>query len=302
MIRLSRYIIFVVLLLSSLQSYSQKYTELVRFDTLFIKHPTWIDNNKTLNDFGKILLELVFDKETNNDKKISIQLKEYYNSHPALLKLFNDTDRIFNNVRKSELDSSLLLMQDAFYRLEELVPSVAKPRRAFTYVSALHENILVHNNDIGIAIDRYLGVDYPMYKEAMTKWKIQMSDTRRIVVDALKAWIMASFPMDNQRLLTLKNYVEYWAYVYSTLNLVFPDFDEEYIFGFNKEQYDWIKSNVSRLYKNALEQGDFDSYQSSIINKYFGELPEGKLLPDEAPRIIGHYLSYWMLRNNKIKI
>lgn len=300
-IKLLVLVILVSSLLTSIKA--QNNISVIRYDTIFQKYNEVIPKYNELNNFTSLLVHSVLKLKVNSNSigQEVKALKHFYNAYTSLQNLYNDTEYLFNTKYKASLDSSIIITKYALGRLVDLEPRIKPVKRIFLFVSALHENIVVYSDNIGIALDRYLGVDYPMYPNAMTKWKCQFADIHRVPIDAVKGYLIANIPIETSRLITIQDLFEYWGYIYSVLQKVFPEYSEQELFGFTNSQYKWIKSNVERLYKNAINKDDTHSYRSNVISKYFNELPENKILPKDAPRLVGYYLSYWIFKNNKQK-
>lgn len=274
--------------------------KIVRYDSIIMYQRNIISQYEDLKGFSKLLSGIII-KNVEKDFSVEENLFRFYNSYKSLRKLYDDTQNIYTSKYRHELDSNMTIIDFYLERLYKIQPNIPKADKIFLFISALHENIIVYENIIGIALDRYLGMDYYMYPKAMTKWKIQFSDIHRMPLDALKGYIVSHTPIQTNKLLTNIDYLKYWANIYDILSKVFEDYTEQEIFGFTDIQYEWVKQNIDKIYKNAILKGDLDTYNQTIIEKYFGELPEDKVLPSEAPRQIGKYLAFWMLKTNKLK-
>lgn len=277
----------------------QTNVKVVRYDSIVMFHRNIIPQYKELTEFSDLLSNVIL--KTNNDaSRVEERLFNFYNSYTSLKKLYDDTQNMYSYKYKNQLDSNMMIIDYALERLNAIQPHIPKAGKVFLFVSAFHENILVHNDIIGIALDRYLGRDFYMYPKAMTKWKIQFSDIHRMPLDAVKGYVVTYMPMLKNKLLTNLDYIRYWANIYDILSKVFEDYKEQELFGFTDTQYQWIRNNIDKIYKNAVSRGDLETYNPSIIDKYFGELPQDKVLPGEAPRQIGYYLAFWMFKTNKL--
>lgn len=283
------------------RSKSQTNVPIIRYDSIVMYNRTIISQYSELKDFSELLAGTILKKTEDSKDNAQDRLFKFYNSYQSLRKLYDDTQQIFSYQYKNELDSSLIVLDYAIDRLGVVQPQIPKVDKIFLFVSALHENILVDRDIIGIALDRYLGCDFYMYPKAMTKWKIQFSDIHRMPLDAVKGYVVTHIPMYKDKLLTTMDYIRYWAGIYNILSNVFEDYTEQELFGFTDTQYQWMRNNIDRIYKNAISKGDLDTYNTIIIDKYFGELPEDKVLPSEAPRQIGKYLAFWMSKTDKLK-
>lgn len=295
-------VFFIGLFQNNAESYGQTLLPMVRYDSIIMEHPNVITLNKDLASFTDFVVNTQLGIPYDENKYTPAEvLRQFYMSDNNLKRLYSDVQRLYYSDFRTVLDSSLIVLDYGLERLHSIDPTIKPVRLVYLYVSAFHENILVCGDIIGIALDRYLGENYPMYIDAMTSWKRQFSDPRRISIDAVKGYIMANHPIEEEKLFTMMDIIKYWAYVYNRLHQVFPQYNEQELFGFTDIQYRWIKQNINILYENAVAHNDTNTSNSSIINKYFNELPSDSQLPPQAPRLIGHYLSYWMSNNNKIK-
>ncbi len=85
-------------------------------------------------------------------------------------------------------------LSTAFSRLKEELPTVEVPQ-VYAQIGSFDQSIIVGNNTLGISLDKYLGADYPFYKEHYTERQRQMMTRSMIVPDCLGFYILSLFPM-----------------------------------------------------------------------------------------------------------
>lgn len=63
----------------------------------------------------------------------------------------------------ANMDDINKLLNSSFDRLKVYIPTLPIPQ-IYAQIGALDQSIVVGNQTIGISLDKYLGKDYPLYK------------------------------------------------------------------------------------------------------------------------------------------
>lgn len=93
---------------------------------------------------------------------------------------------LYREVRRQygDLDTEEGLLYDAFTALKEADSTFVVPT-IYTQVCALNESIIINDSVIGVGLDKYLGADFPLYKNYYYTWQRRSMERDQIVSDIL---------------------------------------------------------------------------------------------------------------------
>ena len=143
----------------------------------------------------RTLIEDVLRLGRVNDPEINTKFLRFFQDS-TLQVLISDVQRQFANM--DDINESLSL---AFQHLKEELPSIEIPK-IYTQVGSFDQSIIVGNNTLGISLDKYLGSDYPFYRDHYSEGEREMMTRSMIVPDCLGFYILSLFPMPHQELLS----------------------------------------------------------------------------------------------------
>lgn len=116
----------------------------------------------------------------------------YFFSDSVLQQLIDDVQERFANV--DDLDKELA---EAFGRLKKAIPSVELPQ-IYAQIGSFDESIIVGNNTLGISLDKYMGADYPFYKEHYTERQRKGMTRSMITPDCLGFYLLSLYPIPSE--------------------------------------------------------------------------------------------------------
>lgn len=108
-----------------------------------------------------------------------------------LQSVMRDTEEKFANMDK--LNNNLT---DAFRKLNKALPKIATPY-IYSQIAALDQSIVIKDGSIGISLDKYLGKDYPAYKEFFTEEQREKMTPKMIVPDCILFYLVSLYPLDD---------------------------------------------------------------------------------------------------------
>ena len=91
-----------------------------------------------------------------------------------------------------------------FKYLREHIPGIEVPE-VYAQIGSLDQSVIVGNGSIGICLDKYLGSDYPLYKNPLYGYsKSQLATMTRsyIVPDCAGFYLLSLYPMPQDRALS----------------------------------------------------------------------------------------------------
>lgn len=138
----------------------------------------------------RTLIEDVIRIGDATDSDINSKFLKFYQD-TTLQSLISSVESEFANV--SDLNAQF---NTAFTNLKSAIPDIAIPR-IYSQISALNQSVVVGNGTIGISLDKYLGVNYPLYKRYYPLFQRKYMTRNYIVSDCLSFYLMSLYPLPN---------------------------------------------------------------------------------------------------------
>lgn len=260
-----------------------------RFDKEFFQL-TLVDNPEqqkylaqTYPQMLKVLgLSLFNNKETTSDVFFD-RLVNYY-SEPNLNKLYRDALVQYESIENIESD-----LGKAFGYLHEQLPDMPIPH-VYMHVSGFFQNVLVDDSLLSISIDKYMGSDYPLYRDFFDAYQRRKMTPEYIVPDYLAAWLMSEYPFEGNEKVLLERMV-YEGKIKYILHQAIPQMIPETLMGYTPQEYQWIRQNESKLWKLIIERKQLYTPDLMTTSKYFLERP-ASFIADDAPGSSGSWIGW----------
>ncbi len=170
--------------------------EVRRYDRLEIRYLTTGDYS-ALQEMNmeypietRTLIEKVLQLGSVDDPEINGRFLRYYQDS-TLQTIVADVQMEF--AKMEDVNSELA---ESFGRLKKWLPKINMPT-FYAQIGALDQSVIVGNGVIGICLDKYLGVNYPIYKKYYSRGQRLSMDRRFIVPDCLIFYLLSLYPMPN---------------------------------------------------------------------------------------------------------
>lgn len=221
---------------------------------------------------------------------------------PGLLSLFLQDSIILEVYDSVALAYPDMEMQEkelagAFVHYAGYFPAKAIPT-VYTYISGFNQSVVVDSNLIGISLDNYLGENCVFYKILATpipRYICRRMTGREIVRDALYGWGSAEFPFHPDRLDLLSGIIYQGKLIY-LLEKLLPDYEQERLFGYTKEQMEWCRDNEGDIWKFMVDNEYLFENQQMLFRKYLNEAPFSSGMPAESPGKAVVWCGYQIVR------
>lgn len=138
----------------------------------------------------RTLVEKVLQIGEVNDPEISSKFLKFFQDS-TLLALVSDTESEYANM--SDLNKGLT---KAFGYLKEQLPEMPMPR-VYAQIGALDQSIIIGDRSIGICLDKYMGVNYPLYEKYYTYQQRESMTRSFIVPDCVSFYLLSLYPLKN---------------------------------------------------------------------------------------------------------
>lgn len=168
--------------------------EVVRYDRLEYRYLTTGDFS-ALQEMNteypietRTLIEDVLKLGTATDPEINTKLLKFYQD-TTLQTLIADAETMY-----AQMDDLNQELNSSFTRLKRWFPDMELPQ-VYSQISSLDQSIVVGNDAVGISLDKYLGEDYPLYKQFYSPAQRKQMTRQMIVPDALTFYLISVFPL-----------------------------------------------------------------------------------------------------------
>lgn len=298
-------ILFSLIACSSTTSSKEKKSEaekisIVRFDKDFynyLKTPTFeteellkIKYPQLLPAFGLTAVGITPERDSAN---FFSTLHEYF-GHPMLNKIYSESLKKYNDVSSFEKE-----LNDANKLISQYFPEYVFPKLAM-HVSGFKENVIVVGNLISLSCDKYLGSDYPGYKDFFQPYQLQEMQSKMIVRDYIKAWLISDIRKKNPAKVDfLSATIEEGKTLY-ILSVLLPDYDANDLIGYNNDQIVWVKENEKEIWKSVVKHNHLYTTDYLTINKYIEEAPYTSTVSPQSPGQVGCWLG-WQIVDQYMK-
>jgi len=223
------------------------------------------------------------------------RLVNYY-SEPTLKKLYRDAITIYDNIDIVESD-----LGTGFQFLKTCFPSMQIPA-IYMHVSGLQRNTLVDDSLLSISIDKYLGLDYPLYEDYFYDYQLQKMTRESIVPDYLKAWLLSEYPFSGNGKTLLERMI-YEGKIKYIIHNALPRVLPETLMGYTSNEYQWCKQNEKVLWRTIIERNHLYTTDAATTTGYFFDRPSD-FISNDAPGNIGIWIGWQIVTKymNRIKV
>lgn len=248
-----------------------------------------------LSAFGKVIVN---NSETGTPGFFR-SLDKYF-SDTTLLKIYSDALKKFDNVEKIENELTV-----ANEHLWDIYPGKQLPRFSM-HVSGFKQNVIVTDSIISLSIDKYLGADYPIYKDYFYDYQRAQMRPEFVTRDCLRAYIISNLLPDSKTQDLVSAMIREGKCLYLISQLL-PDTDPENLIGYNGKQIKWCKTNERAVWRGTIERKFLYNSEYLIISKYMDESSYTSLISPLCPGKIGSWIGLqivesFVAKNPKVAI
>lgn len=219
------------------------------------------------------------------------KVRSYY-SEPTLKGLYRDAIAQYDSVE--DIEKSLGY---GFAYLKEHFPAMKIPA-IYMHVSGFNQNILVGDSLLSLSIDKYMGMDYPLYQDFF--YDAQKRKMRRalVVPDYLAGWLMSEYPFEGKENVLLDQMI-YEGKIKYLLTQALDTPDAAGLMGYTEQAYRWCKENEGKIWKAIIERKHLYTPDQLTTSRYFEDAPT--IFPEnDAPGNIGTWIG-WQIVNQYMK-
>ena len=211
------------------------------------------------------------------------RLVNYY-SEPTLNKLYRDAMKIYDHIEMVETN-----LGAGFQVLKTCFPSMQIPA-VYMHVSGLQQNILVADSLLSISIDKYLGFDYPLYKDFFHDYQCQKMTPEHIVPDYLRAWLSSEYPFTGNNRALLERMI-YEGKIKYIIHHALPQVLPEILLGYKSSEYQWCKKSEKIVWQTIIERKHLYTPDAATTAGYFSDRPSD-FISNDAPGNLGSWIGW----------
>lgn len=213
----------------------------------------------------------------------------------------------YKEVKSRFGDFSLLQEQfEAAFELYKYYFSNAQIPDLYTFVGYFNQSVVIDEGLVGVALEKYLGKDYPKYVElGIPSFIRDNMDSRYLVSDVMLAISQVEFPFHDSIDNLVSNLIWEGRNVYFASCMV-PEADLSVLLRFQPGELEYCKTFEREMWRYLIDNKYLFSLEDKVIRRY---LSDGPFTPgfSDSPARVGVYLGYrivssYMKRNSSITL
>lgn len=208
-------------------------------------------------------------------------------SEPTLKKLYRDAIGKYSNIATVEQS-----LGNGFAWLKATFPTMQIPA-VYMHVSGLNQNVLVGDSLLSLSIDKYMGMDYPLYQDFFYDFQRRKMTADYLVPDYLAGWIMSEYPFTGKENVLLDRMI-YEGKIKYLIHQAMPELSPELLMGYTDADYNWCKENEANIWKAMIERKHLYTPDQMTTTKYFEEAPS-QFLNSNAPGYLGTWIGWQII-------
>lgn len=226
-----------------------------------------------------------------DDPENLMQIKEFI-SDTFLIRLNRESRLVFGDMKKLEND-----LTHAFRRFQYHFPGQSIPS-VYTYVSGVHyEMPIMYADGIAvIAIDCYLGADFPYYRRlGIPVYMIERMSPAHLINDLFAVLYDIQIEPSTAALRVLDEMIMSGKRLYFQ-EAMQPDLADHVVIGYSRKQLEWVERNEARLWAFLIGEEKLFSSDLQDFNRLFREGPFSQDFSRDAPARLGEWVGWQIVR------
>ncbi len=232
--------------------------------------------------------------DLDNEKNIR-QLLDYI-SDTQIISIYHKTMQVFPDVKPLEAK-----LGDAFSRYHYFFPGYILPS-VYTYVSDIYYESPVLKKDtvIAIALDDYLGPDFPIYRElGLPRYHTRCMQPDYIATDVMKVLYFDDLSLHRKQKTLLDRMTEEGKLMVY-LDAVMPDTPDSLKICYSEKQMAWAKNHEKEIWGFMVENKLLYSTDYQMMNKLMQDGPFTKGFGNDSPARLGIFVGWHIVRQYMI--
>lgn len=219
------------------------------------------------------------------------QIREFV-SDTFLIRLNHESRKVFGDMH--QLEGALT---HAFRRFHYHFPGQPIPS-VYTYVSGVHYEMPIMYADglAVIAIDCYLGADFPYYRQlGIPVYRIERMSPDHLINDLFAVLYELMIAPSTAALRVLDEMIISGKRLYF-LEAMQPGIADHLLIGYNAAQWEWVMRNEARLWAFLIGEEKLFSSDLQDFNRLFRDGPFSHDFSRDAPARLGEWVGWQIVR------
>lgn len=227
------------------------------------------------------------------DDSYSLNSMRGFITDTFLIRVQHDVETVYPNLSSIENELNKAFKYYKYYYPNARLPEV------FTYVSGFdyEHKIQVYNQNLLIALDMYLGEDYPNYKQlGLAHYVFKKFSQEYLIKDCVHE--LASSYIDHRKVQSalLDLMITEGKKLWFTHALI-PEMDAGILFGYTEEQLLWVKNNEAMVWAFIIENEMLYSTDPIARQKFIIDAPFTSFFGNESPARLGSWIGYQIVNS-----
>jgi len=181
--------------------------------------------------------------------------------------LYRRTMEIFPDLDATRAELEVAYSNYALHFPDKTIPRIC------TFISALSQSAITDDSLLAIGLDRYLGVDEPVYRVAgIYNYLTENMYPARIPADCMRFWAETEFPFNDSVNNLIASMIYQGRILYFTRSLM-PGKPDSLTLGFSSAEIDYLEKNENSMWAFLIEQKLLFNTDRFTINKFILEGP-----------------------------
>lgn len=202
-----------------------------------------------------------------------------------------ETQKVFANIGdlKKQFESGFKHLR--YYFPDSELPDI------YMYASGFNHSLVVGDNFIGVALDKYLGSDCIFYKYlGIHQYIINAMYPQKMIPDAFYAWVATEYPNTSETEHLLSNMIYEGKLTYF-VEAMLPQMPDSVIMGYSAKKIEWCEKHEAAMWTYLVERKLLYSSDKLEIRKYLDNAPFTQPFTDESPGRTGVWLGWQIVRS-----
>jgi len=188
-------------------------------------------------------------------------------------------------------------LSDAFSRYHYFFPKKKIPT-VYTFISDLYyeKPVIVDDSVVIIALDVYLGEDFPHYRSlGLPHYKIRCMTSDNIEIDVMKAMYVSEIVKLHKQKTMIDRMIAAGKLLYY-LDAMLPDVPDSLKICYNSKQMEWAENNKANVWAFFVKNKLFYSADYKLQTKLIQDGPFTTGFSNDSPPRLGIWLGWQIVR------
>ena len=184
-----------------------------------------------------------------------------------------------------------------FGRMALELPDIEVPKRVYGIVSPYNQSVVVMDSVVMIALNHYLGADYPGYAGYVDDYLKPLKESDRIPMDVAESLVRIHCPYKGGDGATALSRILYEGAVVEALMRVVPGATLAGVLGYDAGAMQWAEANERKAWSELVSRELLYSIDPMVADRLVTPAPSTSILTPDAPGRLGRFIGYRIVRD-----